>query len=146
MLKYKKLTNKEKSLRREVRKDMVEMGVLPPPKQRLNRKKFISETREEFNQSMNNFESMRYVFEAISWLLPTGEGKYTKITAEEVGVAKILKLSMELKKFHKSKIDSGETEYKLMDLYNDIISPILKMWKVYKWKSRMALKLNMLPR
>lgn len=47
--KNKRLTNKEKQARAELKKRMQDKGVLPPDKPKLNRKKFIDEAREEWN-------------------------------------------------------------------------------------------------
>ena len=49
MAKNKRLTNKEKQARAELKKRMQDKGVLPPDKPKLNRKKFIDEAREEWN-------------------------------------------------------------------------------------------------
>lgn len=43
MAKNKRLTNKEKQARAELKKRMQDKGVLPPDKPKLNRKKFIDE-------------------------------------------------------------------------------------------------------
>ena len=49
MAKNKRLTNKEKQARAELKKRMQDKGVLPPDKPKQNRKKFIDEAREEWN-------------------------------------------------------------------------------------------------
>ena len=48
MAKNKRLTNKEKQARAELKKRMQDKGVLPPDKPKLNRKKFIDEARKTF--------------------------------------------------------------------------------------------------
>ena len=46
MAKNKRLTNKEKQARAELKKRMQDKGVLPPDKPKLNRKKFIDEAMD----------------------------------------------------------------------------------------------------
>lgn len=124
--KYKKLTRTEKAFNKEFKEKLIAEGVLPPPKPKLNRKKFIMEAKKEFSE-MKSFDDIRYLYEAIGWMLPGIERKYAKVTPEQVGVAKLLKISVELGKFYRKKKDNGETTYNPVDLYKDIINPILKL-------------------
>lgn len=125
MAKAKRLTVREKKYRAELRKDMREKGVLPPVKQKLNRRKFIKDVRTEYAERFNKFEDIIYLYEAINWMLPSGENKYkVPISPEEVGIAKVLKAAVEIKKFSEEKRANGEKEYKLTDLYDAVIKPI----------------------
>lgn len=45
----KKLTVREKKMNAQVKKKLQEEGKIPPDKPKLNRKKFITETRDEWN-------------------------------------------------------------------------------------------------
>lgn len=47
MAKKKRLTNKQKKLNAEVKKELQEKGVIPPDKPKLNRKQFIEEAKGE---------------------------------------------------------------------------------------------------
>lgn len=47
MAKKKRLTNKQKKLNAEVKKELQEKGVIPPDKPKLNRKQFIEEAKAE---------------------------------------------------------------------------------------------------
>lgn len=105
---------------------MREEGILPPIKKKLNRRNFIKEVRDAYSSELNRFEDIRYLYEAISWMLPSGEYK-TKITPEEIGVAKVLKMAVEIKKFNEEKIANGEKTYKFDDLYKTVIEPIRNM-------------------
>lgn len=68
--KNKRLTNKEKQARAELKKRMQDKGVLPPDKPKLNRKKFIDEAREEWNgRSSDCFIWEHYLMDAISYML-----------------------------------------------------------------------------
>lgn len=48
MAKKKRLTNKQKKLNAEVKKELQEKGVIPPDKPKLNRKQFIEEAKAEW--------------------------------------------------------------------------------------------------
>lgn len=125
MAKAKKLTVREKKYRAELRKDMREKGLLPPVKQKLNRRKFVKEVRADYAEKFNKFEDIIYLYEAINWMLPSGENEYKiPISLEEVGIAKVLKMAVEIKKFSETKLAKGEKKYKLDDLYKTVIEPI----------------------
>ena len=125
-MKRKRLTAKEKKFNAELRKEMREKGILPPIKPKLNRRKFVKETRTEYAEEFNRFDDIIYLYEAINWMLPSGEYK-TQISPEEVGVAKVLKMAIEIKKFNKEKLAKGNKTYKLDDLYKTVIEPIRSM-------------------
>lgn len=126
MPKAKRLTVREKKYRAELRKEMREEGILPPIKPKLNRRKFVKEVHDEYTEKFNSFDDVYYLYEAIGWMLPTGKYK-TTITPEDVGVAKLLKVALEIKKFHEEKREKGEKKYKLDDLYKTVIEPIRSM-------------------
>lgn len=121
--KYKKLTRAQKKLNADVKKELIEQGILPPPKPKLNRKKFAKETKEEFENYIGAYTDISYIMEAISWMTAGS----TKVTSEQVGALKILKLAVELKKFKEAKRAQGEVSYKVMDLFKDVVDPILKL-------------------
>ena len=98
--KRKKLTNREKTERAEAKKRLQERGVLPPDKPRLNRTKFAEEVVTEFNQHMLSVVGYHYVLHAIGFMVGA---KMTRVTSEEVGVLKVLKAAVELKKFHEAR-------------------------------------------
>lgn len=128
MAKTKKLTVKEKKFRAELRKEMREQGILPPVKQKLNRRKFVKEVRADYAEKFNKFDDIIYLYEAINWMLPSGECEYkTPISLEEIGVAKVLKMAVEIKKFNEEKLANGETKYKLDEFYSKVIEPIRSM-------------------
>ncbi len=119
--KYKKLTNKEKQLNKEIRAEMRDKGRLPPIKPKLNRKKFAKEVIKEF-EGFEVYHDLPQLISAISWMLPPKSGG--KITPEQVGVLKVLKLAIEINKFKKEKLAQGETQYNLMDMYDKVVAPV----------------------
>ncbi len=124
--KKKRLTNKEKKFRAEVREDLRQRGIIPPVKTRLNRKKFAQEVQKEFYESFNGYSDIRYLYEAIALMIPSSEYE-TQITSEQIGVLKTLKLALEIKKFMEDKRAQGETEYKVGDLYEQVVKPVLNL-------------------
>jgi hypothetical protein len=127
--KYKKLTNKEKQLRKEVREELREKGMLPPIKPRLNRNKFSKEVQEEFENSFERYTDIYYLYRAIGIMLPVKAETdiKVKISSEQIGVLKVLKMAMEIKKFEKEIAEMGEKEYSLMDMYEKVIAPVLNL-------------------
>lgn len=102
---------------------MIAEGLLPPPKPRLNRKKFAEEVKEEFKE-MNSYEDFYYVAQAISMMSPS---RKHKISSEELGVLKMMKLSMEIKKFIKEKTAAGKDSFDPMELFEEVVIPIMKL-------------------
>lgn len=125
--KNKRLTNKEKQARAELKKRMQDKGVLPLDKPKLNRKKFIDEARKEWNgRSSDCFIWEHYLMDAISYMLCQREGMSSRASLEAVGAAKVLKLAIRLREFSEEVREKGEHEYKLVDQYNyikDILDP-----------------------
>lgn len=124
-VKRKPMTQRERKARAAIKKELQEQGVLPPDKKRLNRKKFAQEVMEEWNEEMQIFEpgDAFCLANAISCMVSS---KMMKVTEEEVGVLKLLKIAMEIKKFRKKLMDESRESYKVKELY-EVIEPILKL-------------------
>lgn len=120
--KRKKMTNAQKRFNAQVKKDMQDKGILPPDKPKLNRKKFIEEARQEWNEKDKDFYAWEvHLYEAISIMLShTERGMSTRVSPEAVGVAKCLKLAIRLREFHQMVRDRGDTQYKLIEQYEYI--------------------------
>lgn len=122
--KYKKLTNREKKLNKEIKDEMRAKGFLPPAKSRLNRKKFLLETKNEYDENIVTYSDLDYLLEAVSWMIPSDIKR--KITEEDVGVIKVMKIAVEIKKFQNHKKEIGESTYNLGELF-EIIQPIKEL-------------------
>lgn len=122
--KYKKLTNKEKQLNKEVRTELRDKGIIPPVKPKLNRRKFAKEVIEEWQ----DYGDIFYLMKAFDCMLPSVEIK-TKvpITPEQIGALKVLKIAMEYKKFVEELKAKGENTYRIGELYNKVIAPIINL-------------------
>lgn len=120
--KYKKMTNKEKQHAKEFREELREKGIIPPVKPKLNRNKFAKEVIEEWEKDGDIF----YLPRALGCIIPSGAIK-TKITPEQIGALKVMKLAMEYKKFEEEVKARGETSYKAMEFYEKVIAPIINL-------------------
>lgn len=125
--KYKKLTNKEKAFNKEFKDRLREEGILPPVKAKLNRNKFAKEVIEEF-KDFDFFYDVTYLMSAINYMTPSTDLKFrVKVSPEQIGVLKVMKIAMEIKKFEQAVKADGETKYKLMELYEKAIAPIINL-------------------
>lgn len=112
MAKHKRMTVKEKRERAEVKKQLQKEGFLPPNKTRLNRKKYIEDAREAWNnRSSDCYVWDLYLLEAIGIMLEKTEGNSCRASPEAVGVAKTLFLAIRIKQFHEELKEKGEQEY-----------------------------------
>lgn len=111
----KKMTNREKKYRAEIKKELQKDGLIPLDKPKLNRKKFIQEAKEEWNHRENTYPMHMYLLEAISWMLIHTEKHNNRASLEAIGVAKVLKLAIRLHQFEEELTEKGKKEYKLVD-------------------------------
>ena len=121
--KRKKMTQRQKDERAAIKKRLQAEGLIPPDKKPLNRRKFAQEVREEF-ESYDGFQRYRIV-EALGWMIP-GELQKNPVTPEQVGVLKLMKIAVELDKFHKKMEAEGRDKYSLEDEWA-IVKPILEL-------------------
>lgn len=119
MAKAKRMTQREKRERAEARARLRERGVLPPPKKPLNRKRFITDAKNDFHTTITGLVDMYYVVQAASWMTAS-----LRPTLENVGAAKLLKLACEIKRFHEQVRERGDKHYNMEELYKHI-EPIL---------------------
>lgn len=116
----KRLTNRQKKLNAEAKKELQAKGVIPPDKPKLNRKKFIEEAKAEWNnRDKECFVWDVYMMQAMSYMLGHME-KGMRLSREAVGAAKVLKIAMRLREFSEGLKAKGEHEYKVVDQYNYI--------------------------
>lgn len=118
----KKMTQREKAERARIKKKLQEEGLLPPDKPRLNRKKFAAEVWDEWRQF--NFLDDIYLWRAINCMIGPD---MKEVTAEEVGVLKVLKIAIETKKFSERLKEEGREEYTLGEFIDTVVLPIRKL-------------------
>lgn len=113
MAKRRRMTVREKEERARIKKMLQEEGALPPDKPRLNRKKYVEEAKQEWNER-DRLAWDIYLYEAISIMLGTTDRKL-RVTQEAIGVAKCLKLAIRLKEFYDKIRSEGRTEYTMKE-------------------------------
>ena len=121
--KKKRLTQREKAERARIKKKFQEDGVLPPDKPRLNRKKFAREVLAEFG-AMDAYSADLYLRQAIACMVSTD---MNRVTEEEVGVLKLLKIAVESERFSKALEAEGRSQYTIGEYAEKVILPILKL-------------------
>lgn len=113
MAKRRRMTVREKEERARIKKMLQEEGALPPDKPRLNRKKYVEEAKQEWNER-DRLAWDIYLYEAISIMLGTTDRKL-RVTQEAIGVAKCLKLAIRLKEFYGKIRSEGRMEYTIKE-------------------------------
>lgn len=121
--KKKRLTQREKALNARIKKEMQAEGILPPDKPRLNRKKFAKEVFAEF-EKMDVFIASAYLHKAVYCMVSPNMGK---ITEEEVGVLKLMKLAVETEKFMKALETEGKTQYTIGEFADKVVGPVRRL-------------------
>lgn len=101
----------------QVKKKLQEEGKIPPDKPKLNRKKFITETRDEWNNREKDIFSWElYLVEAFSFMLCHVEKKdFRRFSLEAVGAAKVLKLALRLRQFSEKLKSEGRNQYTITE-------------------------------
>lgn len=121
--KKKRLTQREKAERARIKKKLQEDGVLLPDKPRLNRKKFAREVLAEFG-AMDAYSADLYLRQAIGCMVSPD---MNRVTEEEVGVLKLLKIAVESERFSKALEAEGRSQYTIGEYAEKVILPILKL-------------------
>lgn len=124
--KRKRLTQREKNERAQIKKKLQRDGILPPDKPRLNRGKFAQETWAEF-ESFYTTEPIRAELSLIKVIGFMAGPDMKKVTPEEVGVLKLLKLAVEYNAFLKKLEIEGRTTYNYGELIDEVILPITNL-------------------
>lgn len=120
MAKQKRLTKKEIALRAEAKKRLQEEGILPPDKARLNRKKFAREVMAEF-KAMDVLAADLYLHRAIGCMVSED---MPRVSEEQVGVLKLLKIAVETQKFMEALKAEGRTQYTVGEYVDKVVRPV----------------------
>lgn len=122
--KKKKLTQRDKTERAAIKKQLQQKGIIPPDKTRLNRKKFAKEVLAEFDGDFGGIEDTLYLYKAIGCMVGPD---MREVTSEQVGVLKLLKIAMETKKFMKGLSQEGRSQYTLGEYVEKVVLPITRL-------------------
>lgn len=121
------MTRAEKERRTEFRKELREQKILPPVKKPLNRKKFAADTLLEYENELNSFGDILYIRRAISFMTGSASVNKVKITPEQVGVLRTLKLAIEMKRFEERMKSEGRTTYTHGEHYEQVYKPVMSL-------------------
>lgn len=119
----KKMTQREKAERARIKKELQKEGLLPPDKPRLNRKKFAAEVWEDW-LSFGTFKDWMYLSRAISYMVGPD---MKEVTPEQVGVLKVMKMAMEMKRFEERLQEEGRMQYSLEEIYEAAVKPVIEL-------------------
>lgn len=122
-VKKKRMTQREKAENVRIKKEMQQEGILPPDKPRLNRKKFAQETIAEFEQ-MDVLTADVYLRRAVYCMV---SDKMTKVSAEQVGVLKLLKIAVESEKFMKALKEEDREKYSVKEYIDTVVWPVINL-------------------
>lgn len=126
MANRKRMTQREKALRAQVKKRLQEKGVLPPNKPRLNRKKFAEEAWGEWVSLLGEdyIRAEAALLHAIGFLVGP---ELLAVTPEQVGILKLLKVAAAYDRFRKKLETEGRTEYTLEELADEVVLPVWRL-------------------
>lgn len=113
--KYKPMTKREKEKMKRIRKELREKGAIPPVKKRLNRKDYIENTRNKWNEPEEG-NSWIYLTRAVSWVMGRVDHK-GNVHPEAIGAAKVLQVAMKMQEFTTKLKEEGRDRYTTGELY-----------------------------
>ena len=115
--KPRKLTEREKKERAEIRARLRAEGLLPPTKKALNHRKFIH-AAEKLYETEDLLDMAPYIYWALAEMMRHGGGRPDK---EAVGAAKALLLAKRRKEFEESQRKHGQSlTYTVGELYEAV--------------------------
>ena len=122
----KRLSQREKDENARIKKELQAEGVYPPDKPRLNRRKFAEDVMKEWNDFMLMDLWVRGLCldMAVNHMVSS---KMNKVTPEQVGVLKLLKMAIEMKKFSDELKAEGRVEYTIGEYMERVVLPIIKL-------------------
>lgn len=121
------MTRAEKERRTESRKEFREQGLLPPVKKPLNRKQFAVDVLNEYKSELGSYGDIAYIQRGIGAMVGCLETSRLKVTPEEVGVLKMLKLAVEMKRFEERIKAEGRTSYTHEEYYEQVYKPVMSL-------------------
>lgn len=118
MKKAKRMTQREKDQRAEAREDLRALGLIPPRKKPLNRKKFVTEALDEYQAA--GWKVRERLPVAMAWVL-----NRVSPGPEDVGAAKVLKVAAAIVAFEEKLKEDKRDSYPLEELH-EYLKPILE--------------------
>lgn len=123
--KRKRLSQREKDENARIKKELQAKGILPPDKPRLKRRKFAADVLKEWDDFKSKYstECDIYLCMAATCMVRGTD----KITSEQIGILKSMKIAIETKKFKDELIAEGRTEYTIREYMERVVLPIIKL-------------------
>lgn len=124
--KRKRLSQREKDENARIKKELQAEGILPPDKPRLNRRKFAAEVMKDWDDfmSMDLFLCGLYLDRAVACMVSS---EMKEVTPEQVGVLKLLKIAIEIKKFANKSTTQAHTQDSFGEYMERVVLPIVKL-------------------
>ncbi len=116
------MTERERKRRAAVKKRLQKEGILPPDRPRINRRKYAREAITEFEETMGDALDSFWLRQAIGMMVSK---EMEKVSDEEMGVLRMLKLAVGRKKFNEKLKAEGRDKFKLEELYNEVYAPVM---------------------
>ena len=122
--KRKRMTQKERDARARAKKELQELGLLPPDKPRLNRKRFKEEVLKSWQAEIHpgSLADSIFLSRAVIWML--ADIPDAPVTLEQIGLLKTMKLAVELKRLHEKVKEQGES-CTLQDEYDKVVKTVI---------------------
>lgn len=113
------MTKKERKELAKAKKRLQAEGVLPPDKPRLNRKKFAKEVCKDWEElEIGCITDITLILEVLAMMTRTGE--YGSITSEDIGILKLKKCVIEIKKELQRQNRSCFSYYELYKICDEV--------------------------
>lgn len=121
--KKKRLTQAQKAENARIKKKFQEEGLIPPDKPRLNRKAFAAQVWKEFEE-LDVITADLCLRKAIGCMVGPD---MRKVTPEEVGVLKLMKIAVETARFMEALKAEGRDQYTIGEFIDKVVHPVVKL-------------------
>jgi hypothetical protein len=121
--KKKRLTQAQKAANARIKKKFQEEGLIPPDKPRLNRKAFAAQVWKEFEE-LDVITADLCLRKAIGCMVGPD---MRKVTPEEVGVLKLMKIAVETARFMEALKAEGRDQYTIGEFIDKVVRPVVKL-------------------
>lgn len=121
------MTEREKRERKKMRDQLRKDGILPPPKKRLDRKKYAREIIIRYkDERYRHFDFTAHVDIAIGCMIPD-DNVLLGVTPEQLGVLKMLHMAMDMYDLMHRPDGIERKEMTVGEVYEKVIKPILEL-------------------
>lgn len=108
------MTNRERKERQKIRKELIEKGVLPPPKKRVNRKKYAQEVLEWYHNDLTLYDVMK----AFTMFIPSTNAN--RVSDEDMTILRVIHIAKAQKDFSEKLKAEGRSTYEWREWYEEV--------------------------